>query len=56
MKLYQHDDGHMTKMATMPMYGKNPLKMFSGFPGNLVCSMGDSGPSNYVQIMTLCGP
>ena len=26
MKIYQHDDGHMTKMAAMSIYGKNPSK------------------------------
>ena len=39
--------GHMTKMAAMPIYGKN-LKKSSApepagrFPRNLVCSIGDS--------------
>ena len=39
--------GHMTKMAAMPIYGKN-LKKYSSpepagrFPQNLVCSIGDS--------------
>ena len=28
MKIYWHDAGHMTKMAAMPIYGKNPLKIF----------------------------
>ena len=28
MKSYQHDAGHMTKMAAMPIYGKNPSKIF----------------------------
>ena len=41
--------GHMTKMAAMPIYGKN-LKKSSPepagrFPRNLVCSIGDSCPS-----------
>ena len=41
--------GHMTKMADMPIYGKN-LKKFcpelvGRFPRNLVCSIGDSCPS-----------
>ena len=41
--------GHMTKMAAMPIYGKNLKKSSSpepagGFPRNLVCSMGDSLP------------
>ena len=26
MKIHQHNAGHMTKMATMPRYGKNTLK------------------------------
>ena len=29
-KIYTNCIGHMTKMATMPIYGKNPLKIFSG--------------------------
>ena len=28
MKIHQHNDGHMTKMAAMPIYGKNTLKKF----------------------------
>ena len=28
MKISQHDAGHMTKMAAMPIYSKNPLKIF----------------------------
>ena len=28
MKIYQHDAGHMTKMAATPIYGKNPSKKF----------------------------
>ena len=30
MKIWRHDAGHMTKMATTPIYGKNPSKIFSG--------------------------
>ena len=42
--------GHMTKMAAMPIYGKNLEKSSSPepvgrFPRNLVCSIGDSCPS-----------
>ena len=42
--------GHMTKMAAMPIYGKNLKKSSSPepagrFPRNLVCSIGDSSPS-----------
>ena len=28
MKIYWHDAGHMIKMAAMPIYGKNPSKIF----------------------------
>ena len=28
MKINKHDAGHMTKMAAMPIYGINPLKIF----------------------------
>ena len=31
MKIHQHNAGHITKMAAMPIYGKNTLKIF--FPG-----------------------
>ena len=42
--------GHMTKMAAMPIYGKNPSKIFFSrtgrpFSRNLVCSIGDFSPS-----------
>ena len=42
--------GHMTKMAAMPIYGKNLKKSSSPelagrFPRNLICSIGDSCPS-----------
>ena len=30
MKIYLHDAGHMTKMAAMPIYGKNPSNVASG--------------------------
>ena len=28
--MYINNQGHMTKMATMPIYGINPSKIFSG--------------------------
>ena len=42
--------GHMTKMAAMPIYGKNLKKSSSPepagrFPRNFICSIGDSCPS-----------
>ena len=49
--------GHMTKTAAMPIYGKNPSKSSSPEPAgrfsrNLVCNIGDSSPSKFVQMMT----
>ena len=29
MKIWWHDADHMTKMAAMAIYGKNPLEIFS---------------------------
>ena len=31
MKIHQHNGGHMTKIAAMPIYVKNTFKIF--FPG-----------------------
>ena len=51
--------GHMTKMATMPIYGKNLKKKTSSlepkgrWPWKLVCSIGYSSTSKFVQMMTL---
>ena len=46
----------MTKMTTMPIYGKNPLKIIfpepeGRWPWDLVCSIGDVGPTKFVQMM-----
>ena len=41
MKIYQHDAGHMTKMAATPIYGKNPSKIcFSGNGGPISTKLG----------------
>ena len=40
MKIHEHDAGHMTKMATMPIYGKNPSKIFSGTGGLISMKLG----------------
>ena len=53
--------GQLTKMAAMPIYGKN-LKQSSSpepkgrWPWNLVCSIGCSSTTKFVQIMTLGWP
>ena len=36
MKIYWHDAGHVTKMAAMPIYGKNPSKIFFSGTGGLI--------------------
>ena len=36
MKIYWHDGGHITKMAAMPIYGKNPSKIFLSGTGGLI--------------------
>ena len=49
MKIFSYDAGHMTKMATMPIYGKNPSKIFFSATnrprerGGLVVNASDSG-------------
>ena len=50
--------GHMTNMATMPIYGKNLKKSSSPepidwWPWNLVCSIVYASTTKVVQIMTL---
>ena len=41
MKIYRHDTCHMTKMAAMPIYSKNPSKVFlSGTGGPISTKLG----------------
>ena len=52
--------GHMTKVTVMPIYGKN-LKESSPkpkgqWPWNLICSIGCSSTTKFVQMMTLGWP
>ena len=57
-KIYTNCTGHMTKMATTPINGKNPLNVFfSGKrPSDLVCSIGDVGPTRFAQMINLGRP
>ena len=61
MKIYTNELGHMTNMASMPIYGKN-LKKFSSpepvdqWPLNLVCSIVYGSTFKVIQIMTLGWP
>ena len=59
-KTYTNCYGHMTNMATMPIYGKNSLYLFFsetkrplalGLVGQ--CSIGDVGPTRFAQMMNL---
>ena len=51
--------GHMTKIATTPIYGKKNLKISSSLepkgqlPCDFVCSIGDVGPTRFAQMMNL---
>ena len=54
-KIYTNCYGHMTKMATTPIYGKNSssLEPKGYWLLDLVCSIGDVGPTNFAQMMNL---
>ena len=57
-KTYTNCYGHMTNMATMPIYGKNFLNLFFSETKNqlalgLVCRIGDVGPTRLAQMMNL---
>ena len=57
-KIEPNCPGHMTKMATTPIYGKNPLissslEPKSQWPWDLVCSIGDVGPTGFAQMINL---
>ena len=58
VKIYANCDGHMTKMATTPIYGKlfkmsSSLEPKGHWLWDLVCSIGDVGPTRFAQIMNL---
>ena len=60
-KIYSNGPGHMTKMAAMLIYGKNLNKSSTPepkgrWPWNMVCSMGCSSTTKFVQMMTLGFP
>ena len=38
--MYINNPGHMTKMAAMPIYGKNPSKIFSRTGGSISKKLG----------------
>ena len=47
--MFINNPGHMTKMAGMPIYGKNPSKFFSGTNGPISTKLGmkHRGLENY---------
>ena len=49
MKIHEHDAGHITKMAAMFIYDKNPSKFspepLDQFPQDFLCGIWDSSPS-----------
>ena len=60
-KVCSNGPDHMTKMAAMPIYGKNIKKSYSlepngRWPWNLVCCIGCSSTTKFVQMMTLGWP
>ena len=61
MKIYTNEVGHMTKMAAMPIYGKNLKKSSSPepidqWPWNIVCSIVYGNTTKVVQNITLSWP
>ena len=63
MKIYSNVPGHMTKMASWPIYGKNLQKspyseprIWGQWPWNLVYSIGYSSTAKFVQLMTMAWP
>ena len=60
-KVCSNGPAHMTKMATMPIYGKNLKKSSSlepkgRWPWNLGCIIGCSSTTTFAQMMTLGWP
>ena len=56
-KIYAEYFGHMTKMTATPIYGKNHYKSSpepeSLWYWDLVCSIGDVGPTKFDPKLTL---
>ena len=50
--MYIYNPGHMTKMATMTIYGKNPskssLEPMDRFQQGLACDIADSSTTMYI--------
>ena len=59
-KVCSNGPGHMTKIAAMPIYGKNLTKSSPEPKGwwlwNFVCNIGCSSATKFIQMMTLGWP
>ena len=60
-RVCSNGSGHMNNMADMPLYGKNLKKSSSPepkcrWPWKMVCTIGYSSTTKFVQIMTLGWP
>ena len=60
-KICSNGPSHMTKVAAMPIYGKNLKKSSSPeskgrWPWNLVCCIGCSSTTKFIQMVTLGWP
>ena len=54
LKVCSNDPGYMTKVATMPVYGKNLSKICFSEPNRpMTIELNDSGPTKFVQKMSL---
>ena len=60
MKICSNGPGHMTKMAAMPIYGKNIKNSYlepkGRWPWKLICSIKYSSTTKFVQMMPLGWP
>ena len=58
MKIYSNEPGHMTKMVSLPIYGKNTSEIFfcsipRAYDPETLYVASETGPSLHVQMMTL---
>ena len=52
IKIYDHDTGHMTKMAAMSINGKNPSNIFSRSSGPILTKLGMT--HRVLLLITVC--
>ena len=49
--MYINDPGHMTKMAAMPIYGKNPSKIFFSRTGGSISKKLGMNEASMAQVL-----